>query len=70
MAIRRLNLALDASGLSRAAYVLFPAMTVSILEQTNRRLSKDAYHYRTNDGSFESRLMASDQGLVTSYPPF
>jgi len=70
IALRRLNLSVGASGLSRAAYVGFPGLTVSILEQTYRRLSDNAYHYRTNDGSFENTLTVSEQGLVISYPPF
>jgi hypothetical protein len=70
IALRRLNLLVGASGSSRAAYVAFPGLTVSTLEQTYRRLSADSYHYRTDDGSFENTLRVSEQGLVISYPPF
>lgn len=70
IAIRRLKLAVGAVGLSRAAWVSFPAMSISILEQTYRRLSETTYQYRTDDGAFETMLTVTEQGLVISYPPF
>jgi hypothetical protein len=69
-AIRRLNLAVGAVGHSRAAWVEFPSLSVSILEQTYRRLSEYTYNYQTDDGGFETTLTVNGQGLVTSYPPF
>jgi uncharacterized protein len=68
--IRRLHLTTGAAGPSRAVYVSFPALTVSMLGQTYRRLSDEAYLYRVDDGSFENTLTVSEEGFVTSYPPF
>jgi hypothetical protein len=70
IALGRLNLAIGSSGSSRAAYVSFPDMVVTTLEQTYRRLSADTYRYETDDGSFGNTLTVNEHGLVTSYPPF
>lgn len=70
IALRRLKLGVGSSAASRAAYVSFPEMTVSVLEQTYQRLSEATYRYETDDGSFGNTLTVNKHGLVTSYPPF
>jgi hypothetical protein len=70
IALGRLNLAIGSSGSSRAAYVSFPDLTVTILEQTYHRLSAFTYRYENDDGSFANTLTVNEHGLVISYPPF
>jgi hypothetical protein len=70
LALQRLQLEVGSSGSSRAAYVSFPELGVSVLEQTYHRLSRDTYQYKTDDGSFKTTLTVNEYGLVTSYPPF
>src|SRR5262245_16050948 len=70
VALGRLNLAVGSSGSSRAAYVGFPDLTVTILEQTYRRLSEFTYRYENDDGSFANTLTVNEHVFVTSYPPF
>ena len=70
LALQRLRLSVGSSGISRAAYVKFPEMAVSVLEQTYHRLSEDTYRYETADGTFRNTLTVNEHMLVVSYPPF
>lgn len=70
LALQRLHLSVGSSGTSRAAYVRFPELDVSVLEQTYHRLSEDTYQYETADGSFCNTLTVNEQRFVIAYPPF
>ena len=63
--IRRLRLAVGASGTIKAALVHFPALTVAVSVQTYNRL--DAFTYRFATGDFSAELTVDDDGIVTSY---
>lgn len=63
--IRRLNLGIGQSKEIKAAWVLFPALTVEKSAQTYTRLDEFTYHYAS--GTFGADLVVDDDGLVASY---
>jgi uncharacterized protein len=63
--IRRLRLAVGASGTIQAAWVRFPELAVVKAAQTYTRL--DEFTYRYSSGTFEAELTVDDDGLVTAY---
>ena len=63
--IRRLRLAVGASHTIKAAWIVFPALTVVEGTQTYTRL--DEFTYRYASGDFEAELTVDDDGIVTSY---
>ncbi len=63
--IRRLRLAVGASGTIKAALVQFPELTVLKSAQTYARI--DEFTYRFTSGEFEADLVVDDEGLVASY---
>jgi hypothetical protein len=68
--IRRLDLAIGESADVRAAWVRFPELTTSVLEQRYTRLRKAVYLYQSNNGKFRRELTVDDSGLVLEYPDF
>jgi uncharacterized protein len=66
--IRRLQLAVGAHALARAAWVRFPTLVLEPLEQTYMRLAADRYRYATTDGEFEREITVSEEGIVREYP--
>jgi hypothetical protein len=63
--IRRLRLGIGATQTIKAAWVLFPELTVVKADQTYTRL--DEFTYRYASGTFESELTVDDDGLVAAY---
>ncbi|HUG47609.1 MAG TPA: putative glycolipid-binding domain-containing protein [Candidatus Limnocylindria bacterium] len=63
--IRRLRLGVGASQTVQAAWVRFPALSVSKAAQTYTRL--DEFTYRYDSGTFSAELIVDDDGLVASY---
>ncbi|HET7028007.1 MAG TPA: putative glycolipid-binding domain-containing protein [Candidatus Limnocylindrales bacterium] len=63
--IRRLNLGVGRSKEIKAAWLLFPGLTVEKAAQTYTRL--DEFTYRYTSGTFEAELVVDDDGLVARY---
>jgi hypothetical protein len=63
--IRRLNLGIGRSKEIKAAWLLFPGLTVEKAAQTYTRL--DEFTYRYASGTFEAELVVDDDGLVARY---
>ncbi len=63
--IRRLRLGVGGTSTIRAAWVLFPELTVQRADQTYTRL--DEWTYRYQSGTFEAELTVDEDGLVMSY---
>jgi hypothetical protein len=66
--IRRLKLAIGESAPVRAAWVKFPQLTVSVLEQTYTRLSESVYLYVSAGGMIERELTVNEDGFVVEDP--
>lgn len=63
--LRRLRLGVGASRTIRAAWVRFPELTVSAVDQTYTRLAEHTYRYAS--GSYAADLIVDDLWLVTTY---
>jgi hypothetical protein len=63
--IRRLNLGVGQAKQIKAAWVLFPALTVEKATQTYTRI--DDFTYRYASAGFEADLVVDDDGLVAAY---
>lgn len=70
LAIRRLGLAIGERGVSRAAWLRFPALALEPLEQTYHRIAARTFDYTSQAGAFRTTLETTDFGLVLAYPPF
>jgi hypothetical protein len=68
--IRRLDLAIGEEAEVRAAWLGFPSLTLSVLEQRYRRLDVGLYRYESDGGRFVRDLEVDVVGLVTRYPGF
>jgi hypothetical protein len=66
--IRRLELAVGASAVVRAAWIRFPELTTEVLEQTYTRLNPERYLYESAGGSFRRELIVDVFGFVLDYP--
>jgi hypothetical protein len=65
--MNRLRLADGASAEIRAAWIKFPALTVTAAPQAYRRMSVDRYLYRNIGSSFKAEIGIDELGLVTEY---
>ena len=65
--IRRLELAAGESAALKAAWVRFPALEVSPLEQRYTRLGERRYLYESFPSGFRAELEVDALGLVVSY---
>ncbi len=63
--IRRLHLEAGTGASVRAAWIQFPSLQVSVLEQNYRRLDESRYLYQS--ASFQAELTVDDVGLVITY---
>lgn len=66
--IRRLALEVESEAEVRAAWVQFPGLTVTVLEQRYRRLHSNTYRYESAGGNFRRDLLVNAHGLVIDYP--
>ena len=66
--IRRLNLALGAESVVRAAWLRFPSFKLEPLEQLYRRVETHLYRYESAGGTFVADLQVNEAGFVTVYP--
>jgi hypothetical protein len=64
--IRRLGLAIGASEEIAAAWVRFPAMTITRATQRYTRVA--AMRYRYESGTYRTEIDVDDSGFVTRYP--
>ena len=63
--IRRLRLGIGATKTIQAAWVRFPELTVEKTPQTYTRVDEFTYGYAS--GTFESELIADEEGVVAQY---
>ncbi len=63
--LRRLGLEVGASRTIRAAWVRFPELTVTAVDQSYTRLGEHRYRYAS--GGYAAELTVDDLWLVTSY---
>jgi len=68
IALRRLGLAVGAQGESRAAYLEFPSMRMSLLEQTYRRIGAREFDYAAPRFGYRGRLVVDRHGAAQIYP--
>lgn len=68
--IRRLNLAVGESAPVRAAWLRFPEMELTVLDQVYTRLADRVYRYESNGGAFVRELTVDEHGVVVTYPDF
>jgi hypothetical protein len=68
--VRRLNLAVGAVVLVRAAWLKFPSFELEPLEQVYRRTGDSTYRYESAGGKFVADLSVNSAGFVTDYPGF
>lgn len=68
--IRRLELAVGESAAVRAAWLRFPTLDLTVLDQVYTRLDEHTYRYESNGGAFVRELTVDDHGLVVRYPDF
>lgn len=68
LAIRRLGLAVGAAAPAPAAYLAFPEVRLSRLEQTYRRLDEARYAYAAPVFGYDAVLTVSPAGFVLDYP--
>ena len=66
--IRRLRLGVGGSATIKAVLVRFPELTVEKASQTYSR--PDEFAYRYSSGTYESELVADDDGVVAQYGPW
>jgi len=66
--VRRLQLAVGANAVVRAAWIRFPELTTEVLEQSYTRLSSERYLYESAGGSFRRELTVDAFGFVLDYP--
>ena len=66
--IRRLELEVGAEAPVRAAWLRFPELALTVLDQRYRRVDASRYRYESRGGSFVAELVVNDTGFVTSYP--
>jgi hypothetical protein len=65
--IRRLNLAIGAKALVRAAWLRFPSFALELLDQSYTRLESRRYRYESAGGRFVTEVTVDDAGLVIDY---
>jgi hypothetical protein len=65
--IRRLNLSVGEDAVVAAAWVRFPALTVSPLRQRYTRLAENRYRYDSLESGFTAELVVDEHGLVVEY---
>jgi hypothetical protein len=65
--IRRLNLSVGEDAVVTAAWVQFPALTVSPLHQRYTRLAENRYRYDSLESGFTAELTVDEHGLVAEY---
>ena len=65
--IRRLDLAVGAEAVVRAAWLRFPELDLEPLEQIYRRMSNERYLYESDGGRFRAMLDVDRVGLVRRY---
>ena len=69
LVLRRLSLAVGgAEAEAPAAYLGFPSMRLARLPQFYRRVSRDAYAYRSPDHGYRGTLHVTRHGAVIDYP--
>jgi hypothetical protein len=68
--IRRLGLDVGASSPVSAAWLRFPQLDLTRLEQVYTRLSPAVYRYESAGGRFMRELEVDEHGIVTLYPDF
>lgn len=68
IALRRLDLAVGEQGESRAAYLEFPGMRMSLLEQTYRRVGAREFDYAAPRFGYRGRLVVDRHGAAEIYP--
>ncbi len=68
IAVRRLGLALGAAGDSRAAYLEFPRLRMTVLPQTYRRSGRFVYRYEAPTAGYRGSLLVDRHGAVVRYP--
>lgn len=66
--VRRLNLAIGAAGIVKAAWLRFPSFSLEPLEQVYRRLDAASYRYESAGGRFVTELQVNAAGFVIEYP--
>jgi hypothetical protein len=65
--IRRLNLAVGASQVVRAAWLRFPSFVLEPLEQRYTRIAEDRVRYESFTTNFSAELRVSPNGMVLDY---
>ena len=68
LAIRRLQLSVGEQAEAPAAWLALPGLTLSVLPQTYRRLTKLEYEYEAPSLGYKGRLRVSKLGVVEKYP--
>jgi uncharacterized protein len=66
--LRRLALGVGCEADAPAAYLNFPELKFTRLEQSYRRVSPDRYYYQAPAFGYAGILQVSDVGFVTHYP--
>jgi hypothetical protein len=66
--IRRLALPVGGSASARAAWLGFPSLALTPLDQTYRRTGEATYAYQSDGGRFSAELSVNDHGFVIGYP--
>jgi uncharacterized protein len=66
--IRRLALAVGRGAVVSAAWLRFPELEFSVLDQHYQRTGADSYRYSSADGCFQTELRVQADGLVVEYP--
>ena len=67
LAMRRLRLAVGERAAVRAAWLDFPDVVLSPLDQVYERVSASRYHYESGDG-FAALLDVGEGGFISHYP--
>ncbi|MEO8201764.1 MAG: putative glycolipid-binding domain-containing protein [Gemmatimonadota bacterium] len=65
--IRRLSLAVGAAAPVMAAWLQFPDLSLTILDQTYERTDERTYRYQSGGGKFVADLEVDEVGLVRRY---
>ena len=66
--IRRLDIKVGQKEMVKAAWLKFPEMTLTLLEQSYARKSETHYVYESRGGAFTADLEVNHDGFVTLYP--
>jgi hypothetical protein len=68
VAVRRFNLGVGVATPAPAAYLAFPELRLTRLDQTYRRLDENRYAYAAPAFGYEAILTVSSAGFVLDYP--